>query len=79
MALVWKDTGGKCEKWRAHSPYECKGIATGDPSESRGKRPADKKKKGSIEKKLRVARAYVAKLEQRQRGDDDDETEDETD
>jgi hypothetical protein len=28
---------------------------------------------------LRVACAYIAKLEQRKQGDDDDETEDETD
>ena len=70
-----KDTGGKCEKWRAHDPGECKGIADGDYGDSKGKRPADKKKKGSVEKKLRVARAYVAKLEQRQRVDDNDETE----
>jgi hypothetical protein len=74
-----KDTGGKCEKWRAHSPDECKGTAAGESSESKGKRPAERKKKGSIEKKLRVACAYIAKLEQRKQGDDDDETEDETD
>ena len=73
-----KDTGGKCEKWRAHDPKECKGIAPGGDSNG-NKRPYGnaKKKGGSTEKKLRVARAYVAKLEQQR--NNDDETEDETD
>jgi hypothetical protein len=32
-----KDTGGKCEKWHAHDPKECKGIA----SSTTGKRSTD--------------------------------------
>lgn len=72
-----KDTGGKCEKWRAHDPKKCKGFA----ANATGKRSAEggnkKKGKTSVTKKLKVARAYVAKLEQRVT--DDDETEDEAD
>jgi hypothetical protein len=59
-----KDTGGKCEKWRAHKPKECKGLgadATGD-KRKRDSTGSDKKK--SIEKKLKVAKAYIAKMEQ---------------
>jgi hypothetical protein len=32
-----KDTGGKCEKWRAHEPNECRGAATHTPAKT-GKR-----------------------------------------
>lgn len=63
-----KDTGGKCEKWRAHDPKECKGAAAHTP----GKRaPDDRKKKSlSVTKKRMVAKAYVARLEQRSAKDD---------
>jgi hypothetical protein len=57
-----KDTGGKCEKWRAHNPKECKWEER-PPAESDGKKRkgiADPKK---TDKKLKVARAYIAKLE----------------
>ncbi|KAI2490443.1 hypothetical protein MHU86_24130 [Fragilaria crotonensis] len=30
-----KDTGGKCEKWRAHKPKECKGMAASTGGERR--------------------------------------------
>jgi hypothetical protein len=60
-----KETGGQCEKWRAHDPKKCEGRAF-----ATNKRPAangaDAKKKGKpFQKKLKVARAYVAKLEKR--------------
>ena len=70
-----KDTGGHCEKWRAHDPKTCKGLAS-----SGSKRPTDSSggKKGKPNhKKLKVARAYVAKLEKREA--DEDTTDDETD
>ena len=64
-----KDTGGKCEKWRAHEPSECRGAATRTSQPKSGKRHIDDKKKKPTStptsKKLKVARAYVAKLEQR--------------
>ena len=65
-----KDTGGKCEKWRAHKPKECKGGApiAGD------KRKPDANaanKRGAMAKKLKIAKAYVAKLEQRANNNDD--------
>jgi hypothetical protein len=60
-----KATGGQCEKCRAHDPKKCEGLAF-----TTNKRPtaegADAKKKGKpFQKKLKVARAYVAKLEKR--------------
>ena len=63
-----KDTGGKCEKWRAHEAKECKGAAAKPTAGKRGN--FDKKGKTSNAKKLKVARAYVAKLEQRSTDDD---------
>ncbi len=56
-----KDTGGKCEKWRAHKPKKCKGIA-----ESGNKRDGESGKKGDkkhLAKKLKVAKAYIARIE----------------
>jgi hypothetical protein len=58
-----KDTGGKCEKWRAHKPSDCQWKENPPGGE-------DRKRKGSpatkaTDKKLKVARAYVAKLEQK--------------
>ena len=60
-----KETGGQCDKWRAHDPKKCEGRAF-----TINKRPAtdgvDVRKKGKpFQKKLKVARAYVAKLEKR--------------
>ena len=71
-----KDTGGHCEKWRAHDPKECKGIAA--PETTKGKRPTSGtgRKKLTTDKKLKVARAYVAKLEKNKAEDGDDESED---
>ena len=60
-----KDTGGKCEKWRAHKPKECKGLATAEATGDKRKRDStgsDKKK--LIEKKLKIAKAYIARMEQ---------------
>jgi len=59
-----KDTGGKCEKWRAHKPKECKGAAQTvgnkrDFSESGNKN----NKKAQFAKKLKIAKAYVARIE----------------
>ena len=72
-----KDTGGHCEKWRAHKPKECKALAPA--SEGRSKRPAPggknkHKDRGNV-KKLKIAKAYVAKLEHRisESQDSDDE------
>ena len=59
------DTGGHCEKWRAHKPKECKALAPA--SESKSKRPIydGKNKYDANAKKLKIAKAYVANLEQR--------------
>ncbi len=56
-----KETGGKCEKWRAHKPKECKVIA-----ESGTKRDGETNTKGDKKhpaKKLKVAKAYIARIE----------------
>jgi hypothetical protein len=56
-----KATGGKCEKWRAHKPKECKGITTtGNKREAEGERKGNKK---HLAKKLKIAKAYVARIE----------------
>jgi hypothetical protein len=63
-----KETGGKCEKWRAHKPNECRGGTQASPG---GKREAtetsnekgDKKEK--LAKKLKIAKAYIARIEKR--------------
>ena len=60
-----KDTGGKCEKWRAHNPKECKWEERGAPAESETKKRKGNSDAKKTEKKLKVARAYVAKLEQK--------------
>jgi hypothetical protein len=57
-----KDTGGKCEKWRAHKPKECKGIAESG-SAKRGAEKGTKDKKQHLAKKLKVAKAYIARIE----------------
>ncbi|KAI2500894.1 hypothetical protein MHU86_13555 [Fragilaria crotonensis] len=57
-----KDTSGKCEKWRAQKLKECKGLAADAAGEKRKREStgSDKKNK-AIEKKLKVAKAYIAK------------------
>ena len=61
-----KETGGKCEKWRAHKPSECKGIAAGTKREAESSKSGGKgDKKNRLAKKLKVAKAYVAKIEQK--------------
>ena len=75
-----KDTGGsKCEKWRAHDPSECMGIAECGTNNRKTTATAtrnDQRSKSTAAKKLKVARAYVAKLEQQaSSGDDSDEVE----
>ena len=57
-----KDTGGKCEKWRAHKPKECKGIAESGTAK-RGAEKGTKDKKQHLAKKLKVAKAYIARIE----------------
>ena len=52
----------------AHDPKECKDAAAKATTGKRG--GDDKKNKTSNAKKLKVARAYVAKLEQRSTDDD---------
>ena len=64
-----KETGGHCEKWRAHKPKECKALAPA--SENKPKRPYLDGKGKSNAKKLKIAKAYVAKLEQRTRENQD--------
>ena len=59
-----KDTGGKCEKWRAHKPKECKGLGVDAPADKQKRDLTGSDKKKSIEKKLKVAKAYIAKMEQ---------------
>ena len=59
-----KDTGGKCEKWRAHKPKECKGLGADASGDKRKRDSTGSDKKKSIEKKLKVAKAYIAKMEQ---------------
>ena len=59
-----KDTGGKCEKWRAHKPKECKGLGADAPGDKQKRDLTGSDKKKSIEKKLKVAKAYIAKMEQ---------------
>ena len=74
-----RDTGGKCEKWRAHEPSECMGIAEGGTSKRKTTATATRNEQQGIStaaKKLKVARAYVAKLEQQANsGEDSDEVE----
>ena len=59
-----KDTGGKCEKWRAHKSKECKGLATDASGDKRKRESTSPDKRRSIGKKLKVAKAYIAKMEQ---------------
>ena len=59
-----KDTGGKCEKWRAHKPKECKALGADASGDKRKRDLTGSDKKKSIEKKLKVAKAYIAKMEQ---------------
>lgn len=60
-----KSTGGKCEKWRAHDPKDCKGAAAAvTPENKRKAESSSEKKKPNLAKKLKVAKAYVAKIEQ---------------
>jgi hypothetical protein len=58
-----KETGGKCEKWRAHDPKTCEGRAFVANGNKRSTEGSAKKKPKQFQKKLKVARAYVAKLE----------------
>ncbi|KAI2497325.1 hypothetical protein MHU86_17198 [Fragilaria crotonensis] len=56
-----KETGGKCEKWRAHKPKECRGIADSSTmQEGENNKKEDKK---YLAKKLKVAKAYIARIE----------------
>ena len=60
------DTGGKCEKWRAHKPKECKGKAAQTPRKRDAKSTENEdkfKKEYQLAKKLEIAKAYVAKIE----------------
>jgi hypothetical protein len=61
--MYWcgKETGGKCEKWHAHKPKECKGIA--NPSNTREAEGDKKGNKKHLAKKLKIAKAYVARIE----------------
>jgi len=67
-----KDTGGKCEKWRRHSPKECTFGIGGTADNKRSADGNDKKAKKET-KKLKIAKAYVAKVEKEKDSDDDSE------
>jgi hypothetical protein len=64
-----KFTGGKCEKWRAHNPKDCKGdrsleemqksFTQTPPAEPFKKRQVSK----NLEKKLKIAKAYTVQFE----------------
>jgi hypothetical protein len=70
-----KDTGGKCECWRAHNPKECKGVAANTGGKRKPDEGVDDKKKSHFAKKLKVARAYLAKIEsQATESESDDDT-----
>jgi hypothetical protein len=72
-----KETGGKCEKWRAHKPSECKGLSSDAGAKDKRKRDSKGSDKGnSFAKKLKVARAYVAKLEQQSADKSDSSSDD---
>lgn len=71
------DTGGHCEQWRAHKPDACQGDAKPDnPDKKRGATDDQKKKKSNTAKKLKITKAYVAKLEQTSRDDASDDDSD---
>ncbi len=59
-----KETGGKCEKWQAHKPKECKGLATSAAGDKRKRESIGPDKRKLIERKLKVAKTYIAKMEQ---------------
>jgi hypothetical protein len=63
-----KDTGGKCEKWRRHTPKECT-FEKGTKTSPNAKRPSGNDEKKKESKKLKIAKAYIAKVEKQE--DDD--------
>ena len=72
-----KDTGGHCEQWRAHKGNSCRGDAK-SPSNPKKKRestddPKKKKSDGNTAKKLKIAKAYVSKLEKANTADTSDD------
>ena len=70
-----KDTGGKCEKWRAHKPRECQWTEKppgADDKKFKRKGPSSPAKK--TDKKLKIARAYVAKLEQKKAANENNDS-----
>ena len=75
-----KDTGGKCECWRAHKPTECKGMGAGASGSKRNAPKDGKSKYGKdrMAKKLKVAKAFVAKLEKQAAEAGSESSEDET-
>ena len=63
-----KETGGHYELWRAHKPEDCRGgTKKGEDTSNKKKRdsPEDPKKwkDQNAAKKLKIAKAYVAKME----------------
>jgi hypothetical protein len=77
-----KETGGNCEKWRAHKPKECQWTDKPPSPEERSKRKhqADTtSSRKSADKKLKIARAYVAKLEKQKRNLDDNKSSSDSD
>ena len=60
-----ESTGGKCAGlWRAHSPKECKGTSFSTDHSKKHKSESKSGSKSDVNKRLKVARASVAKLEQ---------------
>jgi hypothetical protein len=41
-----KETGGKCEKWRAHKPSKCKGLSSDAGAKDKRKRDSKGSEKG---------------------------------
>lgn len=63
-----KETGGHCELWRAHKPEDCRGgtkKSEGTSNKKKRDSPEDQKKwkDQNAAKKLKIAKAYVAKME----------------
>ena len=75
-----KETGGKCEMWRAHKAQDCKGLsqASGEKRKQVTDSSTPKKKKTNFAKKLKVARAYVAKIEQQAKDCEDNDSDEDS-
>ncbi len=66
--------------WRAHKAQDCKGLsqASGEKRKQETDSPTSKKKKTNFAKKLKVARAYVAKIEQQAKDCEDNDSDEDS-